>query len=297
MPVDTLKLTCPAKVNLALSVGPPAANGYHRIASWMLALRFGDAMHIQRLEPGQPTTCDIRFAANAPVPQPIDWPLQKDLAWRAHQLVEEAVGKSLPIALTLEKHIPTGAGLGGGSSDAAGMLVGLNRLFELKLHEKQLIELAQLLGSDIAFLVAALHGKVSALVTGFGEKIEPCPLPDAVHLVLLLPPWQCPTAAVYAAFDKLTPDAEVRETHVRQMSMTPPPVDQALFNDLAAAAGHVQPELAQCVQRLRERGLPIHVTGSGAAMFLLATDADHAQTLAAKAAELTQLATVVTRSI
>ncbi|MFP4145057.1 MAG: 4-(cytidine 5'-diphospho)-2-C-methyl-D-erythritol kinase [Phycisphaeraceae bacterium] len=269
----SLLLTCPAKVNLALSVGPPREDGYHPIASWMVAVDFADRL---RLTPSNESRYETRFAEDAPAPQEIDWPLEQDLAFRAHRLLEEHVGRTLPTSAELEKHIPAGAGLGGGSSDAAGMLVGLRRLWELDVTAADLVRLAGELGSDVVFLVAAMLGQSSALVTGTGELIEPIPPAGPLELVLIFPPFGCPTAEVYRAFDEqadtIAPADEVR---VRQLLQTRPLPADALFNDLARPAEAVQPRLAEARRRVAEAiDRPVHVTGSGAAMFVLTADAE-----------------------
>src|SRR5690606_1208618 len=134
--------------------------GYHPLASWMVAVAFGDDMTLERLDQPQDASdeggmdpkagsdaisspiFDIAYAADAPCPCPVDWPLAKDLAYRALKLVEEHLGRSLSMRCTLRKRIPTGAGLGGGSTNAAGMLVGLNRLFDLQIAPETLRQLA-----------------------------------------------------------------------------------------------------------------------------------------------------------
>ena len=282
MPSD-LVLACPAKINLALSVGAPDARGYHPIASWMVALTFADELS---LTASDHTTFDIAFTDTAPRVQPVDWPLENDLAVRAHRLMESHVGRPLPVRCRLRKRIPTGAGLGGGSSDAAAMLVGLNRCFTLNLTIDQLAALGHRLGSDIPFLVRAMDGEPSAVVSGIGDHIDPMPLPHPIHLVLVLPPLHSPTAAVYAAFDDLLGSRDARADHQRiaALATTPRDLDPGeLFNDLAEPAAHVTPGLADIQSRLTEQThRPIHVTGSGAALFMVISSGRDATETAAR---------------
>ncbi|MFW6059847.1 MAG: 4-(cytidine 5'-diphospho)-2-C-methyl-D-erythritol kinase [Phycisphaeraceae bacterium] len=280
-PPETLTRHCPAKVNLALAVGSPDATGYHPIASWMAALAFSDTLTLQRRADTNESRFDIRFAADAPRPGPIDWPLADDLACRAHRQLEQALGRALSVIATLEKRIPTGAGLGGGSSDAAAMLVGLNDLFELNLSAQALRDHAAALGSDVPFLVAALRGTPSAITLGRGERLEPAPLSGSIHLALVLPALACATGAVYRAFDQRAGHNTADEARVRAIIHQAPHVDAVLFNDLAEPACIVCPELRAARQSIADttRRL-VHITGSGAAMFLLAQDADDARTLA-----------------
>lgn len=298
---SSLSLTCPAKLNLALSVGTPRPDHFHPIASWMVALTFGDTLHLRRSTsdiPDPTSHIKITPAPDAPVAQPIDWPIEKDLAYRAHALLQQHVSKPLPIEARIEKRIPAGAGLGGGSSDGAAMLTGLNQLFDLNLNQLALRELAQQLGSDVPFLVAALHDEPSAIVTGLGETLEPAPRDRPIHLVLILPPFACPTAAVYRAFDELNPLNKLNDAGVRALATQyPVPVDGP-FNDLAPAACHVQPQLSALLDQIRAAAnRPAHVTGSGAAMFVIAADATEAADLAALIKNQTNLTTLATQTL
>ena len=308
-PRPSITLHCPAKVNLHLAVGPPLPPddphaGMHRIASWMVALAFGDTL---TLDSASETAFDIAYAPDAPRPEAIDWPLEQDLACRAHALMQEHIGRPLPVKLTLRKRIPTGAGLGGGSADAAGVLVGLNRLYKLHQELPALAALAMRLGSDVAFAVAALCGVPSAIVTGLGETVTPtAPRAEPLHLALVLPDLHCPTARVYAAFDEqldrvhLTPDPVAQ---ARGLAADRDPVARfatlggASFNDLAEPAMTVEPRLRALHDRVRaELGLPCHVTGSGAALFVLCPDADAARAAADRIARATAVPCLATHT-
>lgn len=267
---DVLSHRCPAKINLTLSVGAPAPpKGYHPICSWMVRVSLYDDLTIEKAQ-GK-SGFDIGWADHAPQPSSIDWPAEKDLIFKAHRLVEKHVGSELPIRATLRKRTPVGAGMGGGSSDAAGMLVAIDKLYGLNVPHETLVHMAEQLGSDVAFFL----GPASAIVSGFGEKLESAPLQHPFHMTLILPPLHCNTAAVYRKFDGLCPDAKVR-------SITPQrKAEHVLVNDLAEAACEVEPRLRD----LRERcagvaGKSVHVTGSGAAMFVLQPDAAAAALLA-----------------
>ena len=258
-----MHLRCPAKVNLSLSVGPPRpSDGYHPIASWMVAISLHDDLMLERGE-GE-SHFNVQWAADAPRPSPIDWPIEKDLIYKAHRTVQEHLGRELPVRATLRKRTPTGGGLGGGSSDAAAMLKGLNELFSLALPTEVLASLAAKLGSDVPFFL----GAPSAVVRGLGEIVEPAPLDQPLYLTLILPDLHCNTAAVYRMFDLLRPDAALREITAASRAQG------VLINDLAEAAFTVEPRLRE----LRDRcawaaGKGVHVTGSGAAMFILQPDA------------------------
>ncbi len=215
-------------------------------------------------------------------------------------MLEQATGRPLPVEATLRKYIPCGAGLGGGSSDAAGMLIGLNRLFDLGLSRDALIAHASRLGSDVAFGVAALCDQPSAIAMGRGEQLNAAPLVRPLDLVLVLPPLSCPTGAVYGAFDAMRGD-DVRVDQPRVRALAKQGVTEAtseqLFNDLAAPACQVTPALAEVRQRVAAVvDRPVHITGSGAAMFVLADDAPAAQQLAAQVQRTAQVVAVATRT-
>lgn len=305
-----LKLSCPAKVNLALSVGSPDANGMHPIASWMVALSLADELSLTK-RAGLNSAFSIQFSteeqdAASVAGRDVDWPLQSDLAFKAHALMEEHTGRRLPVLLKLTKRIPTGAGLGGGSSNAAMTLVGLSRLFDLNLSVEELIALSSKLGSDIAFFVRAAHGDSSLLVSGLGDSLEDRPRESVLHLVLILPDFGCPTGPVYGAFDRLhgfnkSSDSLVKTIdmdRVRTLADSETVAQDGPFNDLADAACEVEPRLAEARQQLSDAlALPVHVTGSGSAMFVIAPSAITAKPLARKVTSLTSLRAVSVRSV
>jgi 4-diphosphocytidyl-2-C-methyl-D-erythritol kinase len=309
MSVPTVVLTCPAKLNLALAVGTPDPQdkrGLHPIASWMVALGFGDVLNIKRLETANQDAREsffsLRYATEAPVAQEIDWPLESDLTVRAHRWLEHRFQRSLPVHVQLDKRIPNGAGLGGGSSNAAGMVVGLERLFDLDLGEDMLAELAETLGSDVYFALAAMRGRPSSLVTGTGDSLEPVAVRPKLHVVLVLPDFRCPTAPVYAAWDMLHAAEDSRASTWRAdaiagLTQTRLRPDSPLFNDLEIAATQVEPRLATLLEKLRDDlKLPAHVTGSGSACFVLETSAEQARVTAQQIRAATGVATVATHT-
>jgi len=284
-PCHVVTMLCPAKVNLALAVEPlDASTGRHPIASWMVAVDLCDDLVVHRMPDGSASTADVRFADDAPRREAVDWPLDRDLAVRAHRACEAHLGRALPVALELTKRIPTGGGLGGGSSNAAGVLVALGRLFGFPIAPPDLHTIAHRLGSDVPFALAALTGTPSAVVAGTGERIEAAPHPGG-HLLLLVPPFGCDTAAVYGAFDTaatgLRPVGNADAAGLHALAGRVPCDPAALFNDLAGPARAVQPRLGRLLEQAgRALNLPVHVTGSGAVCFVHADGRDHAHALA-----------------
>ncbi|MSR42317.1 MAG: hypothetical protein EXS10_10540 [Phycisphaerales bacterium] len=273
--LSSVTVRAPAKINLALSVGPPGPDRMHPIASWMVTTNLCDDLHLARLPAGTPSRFAILWHSDAPRRSAIDWPISKDLAARAHLALERRLNRALPVQLRMEKRIPVGGGLGGGSSDAAAMLRGLVQLFALDISNAQLKDIAHSLGSDVPFL---LDGG-SALVEGLGERITTAALPS-MHLVLVFPDAVCKTSEVYAKFDGLRADARVDTARVRAL-LTQQLAPHAPFNDLAPAAMQCAPTLlddAEEVARIAERA--VHVSGSGSTLFVIADEEMHAQALA-----------------
>lgn len=263
----TVARRAPAKLNLALAVGRahPAGDphaGMHPIASWMHTIDLSDEVEVTPLRQG-PSRHSVEWAPDALRPTPIDWPIDRDLAVRAHALLERETGRSLPIILSLRKRIPVGGGLGGGSSDAAATLLAIDHAFDLHLRPERLLTLARELGSDVPFFLEP----GPAIVEGLGERITRVE-PRSDEVVLIVPPFACPTGEVYRAFDQ-SPPAPLRDAEIRRLArdgLEP----RALFNDLTAAAIAVQPALAVLTERIRSVvPHPVHMSGSGSTLFIL----------------------------
>ena len=265
----------PAKLNLALSVGPPNADGMHPICSWMVTVDLFDELEVRQLPPDRFSRYAILWHADAKRRSDINWSINKDLAVRAHLALEKRLGRRLPVQLKLQKRIPVGGGLGGGSSNAASMLLALNRLFDLDLSVDELAEVAAELGSDVPFLITG----GSAIVEGLGEQIQRHETPPELHAVLVFPDESCPTGRVYQLFDD-QPDPGLRPEAVHELATTKPGPD-GMFNDLAAAAIRSAPPLEAALARLSETAeRPAHVSGSGSSLFVVCDDPLHAQYLA-----------------
>lgn len=270
----------PAKLNLALSVGSPEEDGMHPIASWMVTVDLHDELELKKLPPQSQSRFATIWHDEATRKADIDWPFRHDLSVRAHRALEERVGRNLLIQSTLRKRIPLGGGIGGGSSDAAMMLIGLNQLFDLGLERSELADIGGEVGSDVPFLV---HGG-SAIVEGRGERVESLPVSPDIHAVLAFPDLACPTSEVYRRFDELQTGQTVDPERVRNVAENPS--FDAPFNDLSAPAFDLFPALkkiAEDLGSLAER--PAHLSGSGSTIFVLCDDPLHAEQLALVAGE------------
>lgn len=279
----------PAKLNLALAVGlpqqvsaGPASAVLHPICSWMVTINLFDELLVTRLEDDRLSRYAILWHAEAKRRSDINWSITKDLAVRAHMALERHVGHPLPVQLKLEKRIPVGGGLGGGSSDAAAMLRAVNELFDLALSIDELASIGATIGSDVPFLVRG----GSAVVEGFGDRLTHHDTPP-LHAVVAFPNATCPTARVYGLFDEQRIGANghaLRQREVIELVRGQRPVskfNEDLFNDLAQAAIIAAPQLEEDLRefsRLAERRA--HITGSGSSIFVVCDDAMHALALA-----------------
>lgn len=188
-----LKIVSPAKVNLYLEILNKRADGYHTIVTLFERISLCDEILLTESEGNA-----IRVESEAK-----DIPLDSNnLAYKAAALVKEDLGISKGLVIRIKKHIPVGAGLGGGSSNAASTLLGLNRLWNLRLSRKKLFAYAARLGSDVAFFAANVP---FAWGSSRGEKIKPFSGFDKkLWHILLAPKVNVSTKEVYQQFDKVT---------------------------------------------------------------------------------------------
>lgn len=184
MAAEPLVLTAPAKINLWLRILGKREDGFHALETRMCPISLADTVTIRRREQGETVlTCSDETV-------PTD---ESNLALKALRIFEERVGNQGAWEIHLEKRIPHGAGLGGGSSDAAAVLRGLNQLCGAPLSLDQLCEAAAVLGSDVPFF---LHERTCD-ATGRGEHVVPVDFPWTLHLVLIKPPFGIPTPWAY----------------------------------------------------------------------------------------------------
>ncbi len=250
--MKTLRLPAFAKINLTLDVGSRRPDGYHEICSVMQTVSLADSLAFTRLEAGIAVVCP------APgVPEG-----SGNLAYRALELLLPRLPGG--VRLEIEKKIPVAAGLGGGSSDAASALKGVNLLYRLGLREEELILYAARLGSDVPFFV--LGGTV--LARGRGEVVTRLPPFPSCWLVLVKPGCQVSTREVYARFrperrDPRTPRFLAALSRGDRAGML-----AALGNDLEEVTAAQHPEVESRRARLEELGAErALMTGSGPTVF------------------------------
>ena len=270
-----VEVAAPAKLNLALLVGPVRPDGYHEIASLMLPVTLADRVVVERTPgKGLDVVCEVA-------------PGEKNLAAKLVRELEGRLERALEVRVTITKHVPHGGGLGGGSSDAAATLQALERLFDLDLSMKVRHEVAVAVGSDVPFFL----WPGPQLAMGRGQVLKDVVLPE-LNAVIVMPELGLSTAAVYKWRDE---DAETTlkdfAPRVRDLSATVQAAKSAadvaalVHNDLEASVARRKPAVAAARDRLFELGAKAAaMTGSGAAVFgLFGSAAEAAKARAALA--------------
>ncbi|KXJ65812.1 4-diphosphocytidyl-2C-methyl-D-erythritol kinase [Achromobacter xylosoxidans] len=251
----------PAKLNLFLHVVGRRADGYHLLQTVFRFIDLCDTLHFQVRADGV-----ISRATDLPgVPE------DEDLTVRAARALQKATGTRQGAQISLEKRIPQGGGLGGGSSDAASVLIALNRLWNTGLSRQELMALALPLGADVPVFV---FGQ-SAFAQGIGEDLTAVTLPERAYLVAQ-PDASVPTVGIFSAPD-LTRDSSYITIADFLASQTFLPSESggkfakgcALYgrNDLEPVVYRLYPEVLGASRWLAEQGLPVRMSGSGACLF------------------------------
>ena len=237
-----LSCPAPAKLNLFLHVTGRRADGYHTLQTLFRFIDLHDTLNFTLREDGK--VCRSNSVEGVAE--------ESDLCVCAARLLQNETGCTLGVDIKLEKRIPMGGGLGGGSSDAATTLIVLNRLWSLGLTRGRLMQLGLKLGADVPVF---LFGE-SAFAEGVGEELQAFPLTDAWYVVLF-PPVQVSTAQIFA-HPELTRDS---------VSITMRALSKRQFcNDLQAVVCELYPEVAQHIAWLSDFGKAL-MTGSGACVF------------------------------
>jgi len=237
----------PAKLNLFLHVTGRRADGYHllqtafRLLDWsdLLSFTLRDDASINRL------TALPGIAAD------------DDLSIRAARLLQQSTGCSLGVDIEIDKRLPSGGGIGGGSSDAATTLIALNRLWRTGQSREQLAALGLELGADVPFFI---YGK-DAFAEGVGERFLSLSMPNAWYVVIA-PPVNVPTREIFSAKELTRNSKPIRISDF---------AFDATRNDLQAVACNRYPEIGEVIEWL-ERHAAARMTGSGACVFAQVTD-------------------------
>lgn len=258
-----MRFLSPAKVNLRLEILGKRPDGYHEIRSLMLRISLFDELEI--LPAGE----EIRLTAEGEeVPQG-----PENLACRAALLLTRAAGIRAGLEIRLKKRIPVAAGLGGGSSNAAAVLAGVNELLQLGWPRERLLDLGARIGADVPFFLDASP----AIARGIGEKLTAVEMPFPLWFLLLVPPLRISTAWAYAAFDGLPEEAREADRLGARLASSGDLLP-LLKNDLERVALPRYPELKGMKEELARRGAcGALMSGSGPVVFGLFTQESAAE--------------------
>jgi 4-diphosphocytidyl-2-C-methyl-D-erythritol kinase len=258
-----VKLKAPAKINIGLRLLRRLDNGYHEIETFIHTLEWGDEI---QLEPSEDIHLDIIVAEDAPLPDSIT-AIPDDstnLAWQAAESLMELTGIS-GAAITIEKRIPPGAGLGGGSSNAAAVLKGMLEMHNIRLESLELSKIALQLGADVPFFLKGGY----ALAEGIGETLTQIEPAADLPVVLTFPAVQISTEWAYRESNcTLTRKGQYREYQSSCRGLLELCSRQEVKNDLQKTAVEAHPEIAVHIAALHESGARfVSMTGSGSAVY------------------------------
>jgi 4-diphosphocytidyl-2-C-methyl-D-erythritol kinase len=264
-----VEVAAPAKVNLALLVGPVRSDAYHEIFSLMVPITLGDHVTVRRTPgSGLSVLCDVS-------------PGDDNLAARMVREVERRLDRAFEVEVTIVKRTPAAAGLGGGSSDAAAVLIALDRLFDLRLAPRAKYEAAAVVGADVPFFLWT----GPQLAMGRGTVLREVELPQPIHIVVAVPDLALPTRDVYGWLDVDGPVGDAGFADRTQLLVSrvrglqrPRDLAALVANDLEAPVVARHPEIGALRQRLLDAGAyAAAMSGSGSAVFGLFPDGARAQ--------------------
>lgn len=246
-----------AKINLTLSVGEKRKDGYHDIDSVMHSISLHDKITLEKS--GEISLSVTKGSAPSG---------QENLMWKAAELFFTETGISGGVRMELEKHIPAQAGLGGGSSDAAAVLRGLNRLMKTGLSAEELSDIGKQIGADVPFCITG----GCCRCRGIGEKLTKVPGWNGLPLVIVRPSVAVETGKAYAVLDRAEKqtgnktDACIRAVEEKDRKK----LAESLSNDFEKALFAEEPVLEETSRRLALFSRPHLMTGSGSAFFIVA---------------------------
>ena len=266
-----MKFQCPAKVNLFLEVTGKRKDGYHTLSTLFAKINVYDVLDMEFINGGRPTLEIVDEVGTEPLSAGPD-----NLVLRAAEAFYKAFKVGVGVKITLTKRIPMGAGLGGGSSDAAGTLLGLAKLFQIELDAKKkrtLHEIGVKLGADVPFFLKDAN---FCRATGIGDRLRPVKIPKSLpFMVLAWPGFPSPTGPAYKALpprrraEILTRLSQL-DRLVRSLKRGRP-VDEwggLLFNRMEQAELRVMSEVAQARRILEASGAKgVRMSGSGSSVF------------------------------
>lgn len=276
--VNTITLRAPAKLNWTLEVLRARPDGYHELRSVMQTVDLCDEITLMRHD-----RIELEVRGDPPL---ADEPPERNLAFRAADALRRRAGVDVGVRIVLEKRIPVAAGLGGGSSDAAAVLRGCNTLWNARLDDGALSELAKELGSDVPFF---LFGGTAA-IAGRGDVVEPLDDAVAADILLATPPAGDRGEKTAAMFAALSPDdftegdatAALREA----VGAGRPIADGMLMNAFERVLTRMQPETERAMDALRAQRTSARLAGAGPSFFVVLDHRDGRAALMERTREL-----------
>ena len=250
---SSVTINSQAKINLGLLIKGKRADGYHLLETVLYPIELADEIVVYKAD----ESCVEMIGANYEVP------LEENLAYRAWKAISDHIGGIPAVRIEITKQIPAGAGLGGGSSNAAHVALALNDLFELGLTPSELAEILKPLGADVPFFV---YGK-PLLAKGIGNEFEEIPsVLDGYRVELETPRIHSSTIAAYKGLK--SEDYSVGFSLIDLIRLPVEDWKNRLVNDLEKPVFRMYPELAEIKQRFYERGaVYAAMSGSGSAVF------------------------------
>jgi 4-diphosphocytidyl-2-C-methyl-D-erythritol kinase len=250
--VDTLTLSAPAKINYLLDVTGKRPDGYHDLRMIMQRVDLCDTITLTLTDtPGIVVTCNSKGAPDGP----------DNIAWKAARALLDRAECNTGVNIEIVKNIPVAAGLGGGSSDAASVLMGMNDLLQLCLTDQQLMEIGCKLGADVPFFIF----KRTALAEGVGDKLTPLSVMPKCWILLVNPRVHVSTAWVYRSL-QLTRRGELNK--LPKFFESVEDVVSILSNDLESVTIPAFPVIADIKTRLMDLGaVGSMMSGSGPTVF------------------------------
>lgn len=250
--MNQLALHAPAKINYRLDVLSRRPDGYHELRMIMQQISLCDDISLELCDqPGITVTCGTAGVPDGP----------DNIAWKAARAILDRSNEPVGVHIFITKRIPAAAGLGGGSSDAATVLMGMNQLLELGLSKQQLMEIGVTLGADVPFFIFG----TTALAEGIGEKLSPLPPLPSAYVLLVNPGIPVSTAWVYRSLQLTNRPSP---TIIPQLFGGIDDIIPLLSNDLETVTIPAFPVIADIKRRMMQHGaIGAMMSGSGPTVF------------------------------
>ncbi len=278
MPIKSVTVRVPAKVNLQLSVGPRESDGYHQLVTVFQAISIFDEVTVKIGE--QASGINLTVSGDQVHGVPTD---ASNLVVKAAELIADKFEIDIDVSIDIKKSIPVAGGMAGGSADAAATIVAIDELYSLDMTREEMHAIAAQLGSDVPFLLSG----GTAIGQGRGDQLTAALSRGTYHWVLALSSVGLSTPAVYGECDRLRQGLDISEPQISDvlmqalLSADPSQVGKLLVNDLQPAACSLRPALRLILDVGQEYGaLGAIVSGSGPTVAFLVSDEEHGLDLA-----------------